>query len=180
MINLIPNEEKKKKVKDFYFRLSIVFFVALGFSMVVACVAILPSYFLSSAKKNLINTKLETQKKEPVTLLDQETLATVSNLKSKLKLIEDSKQNEYLISEDVISKIVLKKMPDIKITEIVYSNTPAKGKMITVNGTAPSRERLLLFRQALEDDSAFKKVDLPISNFIKGSNIRFSLNLIPA
>jgi hypothetical protein len=72
-------------------------------------------------------------------------------------------------------------MPDIKITQILYDNTVAKGdKKVNIQGTAPSRERLLIFRQALEGNPAFKKVDLPISNFVKGSNIQFSLSLTPA
>ena len=62
----------------------------------------------------------------------------------------------------------------------MYENDATKGKKVTVLGIAPSRELLLLFRRALEDDVAFKKVDLPISNFVKGSNIEFSLSLIPS
>lgn len=180
MINLIPNEEKKNKVKDFYFRLSVVFLIILGFSMIIASIMILPSYFLSSVKKNLVNTRLEMQKNEPVPVLDQKTLVDVSDLENKLKLIENTKQNKYTISQWIINEILFKKMNDIKITEIIYDNTFSKGKIISVNGTAPNRERLLLFRQALEDDIAFKEVNLPISNFIKGSNIKFSLSLIPS
>ena len=179
MINLIPNEEKKKKVKDFYFRLSVVFLIVLGFSMIIASVMILPSYFLSSVNKNLINARLEMQKNEPVPLLNQETLVIISDLENKLKLIENTKQDKYIISQWVISEILLKKMNDIKITEIVYDNTFSKGKNISVSGIAPNRERLLLFRRELEDDIAFKEVNLPISNFIQGSNIKFSLKLIP-
>jgi len=50
---------------------------------------------------------------------------------------------------------------------------------VSIEGIAPSREILLAFRRLLENDPLFKSVDLPISNFIKGSNIRFNLNLIP-
>lgn len=179
MINLIPNEEKKKKVQDFYFRLAVVFLAILGFSMVIASVMILPSYFLSLVKKNLIGTKLEIQKNEPIPLLDQRILTTVSDLENKLTLIENIRKNKYIVSEQVIQEVLSKKMSDIKITEITYDNVALKGKSINVSGTAPNRERLLLFRKAFEEDSTFKEVNLPISNFIKGSNIRFSLSLIP-
>jgi hypothetical protein len=180
MINLIPNEEKKKKVKDFYFRLAVVFFIVLGFSLVVATTTILPAYFLSLEKKNFVNTTLENQKKEPVPLFDQKNLTAVNDIKNKLKIIENAGQNTYVISTQIINEILLKKMPDIKIMEISYDNTSTLGKTIILNGFASSRERLLLFRRALEDDVAFKKVNLPISNFIKGSNIQFSFSLIPS
>ena len=71
-------------------------------------------------------------------------------------------------------------MSDIQITRIAFENSPVSGKQVDLSGLAPSRERLLLFRQALENDTAFQKVDLPISNFVKGSNIQFSLSLTPS
>lgn len=179
MINLIPNEEKKKKVKDFYFRLTIIFFEVLAFSIMVASVALVPSYFMSSVKKNLINTMLESQKNEPTPLFDQETIALVDDIEKKLKLIEDTSENKYSVSLQVINQILLSKMSDIKINEITY-DVNVDGKIISIKGTAPNRDRLLAFRRALEDNVSFKKVNLPISNFIKGSNIRFSLTLIPS
>lgn len=180
MINLIPNQEKKKKVKDFYFRLSIIFFLALGICILFASVSILPSYFISSVNKNLANIKLEMQKKEPILLIDQNFLTIIEDLNKKLDLIENVQKNKYLVSEKVINQIVLRKMSDIKINQISYENNLPGGKTISIHGIAPSRERLLLFRRALEDDVSFKKIDLPISNFTKGSNIEFYLNIIPS
>jgi hypothetical protein len=180
MINLIPNQEKKRKVKDFYFRLGVVFLAILGFCIFIATLAILPSYFLSSVKKNLANERLEAQKNEPVPVVDQDSLKIMEELNWKLNLIESSEKNKYLVSEKIINEIILQKMSDIKINRINYEDNLASGKEINIHGIAPSRERLLLFRRALEDDVAFKKVDLPISNFIKGSNIEFYLSLIPS
>jgi len=180
MINLIPNEEKKKKVKDFYYRLSIIFFEMVAFSLFVASVAILPSYFVSLVKKNFINTMLENQKNEILPPSYQKTRTVLNDFKNQLKLVENNQQESFLLSDKIIREILLKKIPEIKITEIIYDSTTNLGKVITVKGMATSRERLLLFRQALEMDVNFKKVDLPISNFIKGSNIQFSFNLIPS
>ena len=180
MINLIPNQEKKKKVKDFYFRLTVVFFMTMGFCIVVLSVSILPSYFLSSVNKNSASEKLETQKSEPMPLIDQDSLASIIDLNDKLSVIENAEKNKYPISQKIINEIIFQKMPDIKISQIFYENNPTSGKKINIRGLAPSRERLLLFRRALEDDITFKKVDLPISNFVKGSNIEFYLTIIPS
>ena len=88
-------------------------------------------------------------------------------------------ENRYLISEKVIKEVVSRKIPGIEITHIFYENSPINGKKISISGLASSRERLLLFRQSFENYTIFKKVDLPISNFVKGSNIQFNLNLTP-
>lgn len=180
MINLIPNKEKKDKVKDFYFRLTVVSLMVFGFCVLVATASILPSYFLSSVKKNVIDTKLEMQKSEPLPAVDPSTLTVVTDLNSKLNLIENAEKNKYIVSLKIINEIIAEKMSDIKITQISYDNTTVGGKKISIRGEALSRDRLLLFRRALENNPAFKKVDLPISNFVKGADIQFSLSLIPA
>ncbi len=186
MINLIPKEEKKKIAQLFYYKLAVLFLTTAGLSFLVVSAAILPSYFLSSVKNNIVNAKLEMQKSEPVPLPDQETLSAIKDLNNKLDLIENAENGKFTISEKVINAIVLKKISDIKITDISYENDPSKGlensqksKKISIQGNAPSREVLLLFRKALEDSTAFRQVDLPISNFVKGSDIQFYLSLIP-
>lgn len=180
MINLIPIEEKKRKIKAFYFRLLIVFLFTLGCCVLIASIVILPAYFISFTENKLANIKLENQKKEPIPEIDQTTLLIIEDLNNKLNLVEKAQQNKFLISQNVIKEIISKKMSDIKITKISYINDITEGELISINGLAPSRERLLLFRQALENDPAFSKVDLPISNFVKGEDIQFYLSLIPA
>ena len=180
MINLIGTEEKKKLTTSFFLRVLTVLFLLLAFAVFIIVIAILPSYITSVVKKNEAEAKLVLQKKQPVPIVDQTTMALIKDVNGKLGLIENAEKNKFQISEKVIKEIILNKMPDIKITEFSYINDPATGKKISINGIAPSRERLLFFRQALQNDSAFKSVDLPISNFVKGSNIQFYLSLIPA
>lgn len=171
-------------VKGFYYRLAVLFLVMAGVSFLIAFVAILPSYFFSSSRYKIVNTKLEIQKKEPVPLPEERTLAIIKDLNNKLGLIENIGDDKFIVSQKVVSAVILKKIPGIRITDISYENetenNSLQGKKISIRGTAPSREVLLSFRQALEDSPAFKQVDLPISNFIKGSNIKFYLSLIPS
>jgi nitrogen regulatory protein PII-like uncharacterized protein len=177
MISLIPNEEKKRMRRDFYIRFLVVSLVMLSLSIFIATTTMLPSFFISVVRKNADNTKLEIQKKEPALVLSQESLSAIKDLKDKVVLIETSDKDEFVVSKEIVDQILSKKMPDIKITQISYDISSTKVKKININGMAPSRERLLLFRQALENSTVFTKVDLPISNFIKGSNIQFFLTL---
>jgi hypothetical protein len=179
MINLIPNEQKKKMKRDFLMRALIVSFFVFGFMMIVGSAALLPSYFHVMVKSNLVKSKLITQENTPVPAVEAEVMSKIDNLNKKLGLIENSPASAFVVSSRVIDDMLLKKIPEIKITDISYENT-AKGRQIRVNGEAPSREKLLIFRLALEKDPAFKKVDLPISNFVKGTNINFFLTLVPA
>ncbi len=180
MINLIPNQEKKKKIRYFYYRLLVLFLVMIGFSFFVASLALLPAYFLSSSKNNIIAEKLNAQKNQTVPLLDEGIEIVVKDINAKLSLLESAEKNKFLVSEKVFNAVFAKKTSDIKITQISYENNQTKDKKIIIRGTAPSRESLLSFRRALEESKSFKTVDLPISNFIKGSDIQFYLSLIPS
>ena len=178
MINLIPKEEKKKMIIGFYYRLALLFAVMLDFCILVVFFSILPSYFVSSMKDSLINEKLETQKLEPLPSFGEESLALLNDLDNKLVLVEKFEKNKFLLSVNVINAILVKKRSDIKITRISYENNVINGKKISITGTAPSREVLLSFRRALEDEPSFKNIVLPISNFVKGSNINFFISLM--
>ena len=180
MINLIPKEEKKKIVMDFYRRLVVLFLLMASFSVLVALLAMVPSYLLSKEKDSISNTKLEAQKQEPLPLLGEQSLSEIKDINSKLDLVDRAEKNKFLISEKIINTVLSKKTPNIKIKQIVYENDTVGGKKVSIVGVASSREILLSFKQALEDDPTFKNVDLPISNFIKISNIEFNLSLTPS
>jgi hypothetical protein len=167
-------------VIDFYFRLAILFLIMIDFCILVAFFSLLPSYFISSVKRSLISTKLENQKLEPLPPQGEDSLVLLKDIDNKINLIEKFEKNKFLLSIKVINSIILNKRPDIKITQISYENNGINEKKISITGIAPSREVLLLFREALENSSTFKNVNLPISNFVKGSNINFNLSLIPS
>lgn len=179
MINLIPNQEKKKMVRSFYYRLAVLSLLMLSITLVIAILALLPAYFLSNSKNNIASGKLKTQKEQSIPSFDGETEAIIKDINNKLNVIENAQKNEFSATEKVINVIFVKKISSIKITQISYENKTIEGKKVRISGTAPSREVLLLFRRALEEDKSFKSVDLPISNFVKGSNIQFYLSLIP-
>ena len=177
MINLIPNEEKKKMFKDFYFRLATLVFVLLSVSIFVGSISMLPSYFSSSVEKGFFEERLALQNFEAANSTGQNMSITVEDLKNRLNLIERETDNNFL-SERVINKIISKRIEGIKINEISYQLGSSGEEKINVNGNALSREILLSFRLSFEKDQSFSKVDLPISNFVKGSDIEFSLTLI--
>lgn len=177
MINLVPIEEQKSMAKGFYLRLVVVLFVALALAVFVAIIAMIPSYFLALNKERIAESKLEIQKSETIPQLDKDTIALIKDIDTKMKIVEKSMSSKFAVSEEVINQIISDKMPDIKITRISFDNDVVAGKKVSIYGTAPSRERLLLFRRSLEQNENFKQVDLPVSNFIKGSNIEFYLSL---
>jgi len=180
MINLIPKEEKRRMTIDFYSRLAFVSVMVLNFCILAVFFLLLPSYFIVSVKQSLVNQKLQAQKAEPLPAFGEQSIATIKDINGKLALVDNAEKNKFLISDRVINAVLLGKRPDVKITQISFTDDPTTGKKISIIGVAPSREVLLLFRQSLQDNPTFKNINLPISNFVKGSNIQFSLDLTPS
>ena len=178
MINLIPIEEKKEIKKDFYYRFLTALVTFFCIAVFISLIMMVPSYLVSLEKKNLTVQRLNTQKNELIPEIDQKALVSIKDLDTKLALIENARKNKFIFSEKVINEISSKKLTGIKINSFFYQNDFIEGKKISITGVAQDREQLLLFRQALEEDDLFKNVDLPISNFVKGSDIEFNLNLI--
>ena len=106
MINLIPNAEKKEMIKGFYYRLVVLFLIMASVSFLIAFVAILPSYFLSSMKNRIVNTKLKIQKSEPVPVPNSQTFAVIKDLNTKLTLIEKNQNSKLTILKEIINTII--------------------------------------------------------------------------
>ena len=166
--------------RAFYQRLLVVVLLTLSGAFVFGLAALLPSYFISTVKNDIAQRELSAQSVEPMPTLDAETEKEIKTLDAKLSIIEKAERNKFTVSTQVIREVIAQKLSDIKITQIIFDAGGDGAPKITVSGIAPSRERLLLYRQALEQDVNFKNVLLPISNFVKGSNIEFSLTLTPA
>ena len=177
MINLIPTEQKKETKSNLFIRIFIVCFCALIISFLSASVFLLPAYLYSYSKANTIEKKLEVQKSEEMPKIDQDAQKAIGELNGKLDLIEKFINNKYIVSEKIISELVLKKTEGIKIRKISYVNDQSSGKKIIIGGIANDREALLLFRKSLESSENFKDIELPISNFVKGRDIDFTFDL---
>ena len=177
MINLLPIEKKKKVINEQRLRIITFYLYVVGSCFIIALVSLLPSYFPAVVKNHIEHKKLVELNGLPVSELDQETSVIVQNINSKISLIDNAEKNKFLVLENALDEIISKKMPDIKITSFHFDKDKDGGKKIVLKGIAKDRTRLLLFRQALESDKNFSSVDLPISNFVKGTNIDFMLNL---
>ena len=178
MINLIPIEERKELKKYFFLRLLSVFLFMFGISFFIGIVLISPSYFYAYSKKNTVENKLENQQKEEMPKIDQDAQKAINNLNEKLDLVEQLMGNKYVVSEKIFGEILSRKISGIKIKRIYYENNLSTGKTVVVDGIATNRETLLSFRRMFENSEVFKSVELPISNFVKGHNIEFSINLV--
>ncbi|MFA4890626.1 MAG: hypothetical protein WC587_03300 [Candidatus Paceibacterota bacterium] len=177
MINLLPIENKILVKKEYLKRLVLVFGF---FSLITAAIAVLLLVFLLflvDKEKNDYEEYFTLQQKHLSFLNEEEVVSFVNEINSKVKFFEENGKKEKKASE-IIKIITETKTKGILINYFSLSvGLPAQAGKISFNGTAKTRNELLSFVESLKKEQVFKKVDSPISNFLKESNVKFNVSI---
>ena len=172
MIKFLP-EKNKKEIKIEYFSrvvvISLIFVVFLG---VVGAFSIFPGYIISHYRDISIAEQSKSAQTNKVDVSAQEKIVKFTN-----ELILLLTQLENKKPSDPMSNILAKKNTNISITQISYTKDK-DGFKFAVKGIAETREGLITFIRDLKADKNLSGVSLPVSDFVKSSDIDFSLNIL--
>ncbi len=129
---------------------------------------------MSATKYDSMSSRLKIEKKKIFDMSgNEDPIKITKDVNSKLKILNEIKST--LPNPYSITTIIIKNKPTgLLIDAILYDRNKDEEK-ITINGVAKNRETLLLFLRSMESDGEFSDVKLPISSFVKGENINFSL-----
>ncbi len=176
MSNLLPVVEKKKIHKEYHMRLGVVAVFLFAVLLTISIILLSPSFILSSFKYDSAIKQLETEKKkisDAVEGVDPIKVAKEVNIQ--LGVLG---QEGYLmpLSYDVFTIIVGHKPDSVKIKSMFYDRKHKDGS-ISIGGVSKDRKTLLSFLQFLESEEMFTSVELPISSFVEGEDINFSIRI---
>lgn len=181
MINLLPpiyrQKLKEKEYLRLLFLLGTIFGIALfALSIFLIVIQVALSKEHISQESKLIFLKEQTTKEE--LMIDE-----ISSWNLKLTNLEKFKQ-EQISLKDVFYEIEKSLPEDLYLLSFSYTplieikkkddevlKTPAA---IAVTGSAPVREKLLLFKDALQANPFFTEVVFPPSNWVNQTDIIFS------
>ena len=176
MINLLPIEEKKKMRAEYRFRLGIMIAFAVVVLSFINLILLSPVYLLTLSKYQFASEKLaELESEQGRTGQEKEINAQISAINKRVNLFLEKNKEQSLFSE-VITKIIETKGPTIRIQNMSYELTSQKERFV-VSGRADDRDILALFIESLKKDSFFTTVNIPISSYIKSTDIDFSVVL---
>ncbi len=179
---LLPEKEIKKLKTEYRTRLLIILLFFISFAVLIGIGALTPAYLFSSIKEkdalgDLQMIKNNRQKNGTADI--SKDLAKTNDLVKKIKEHQDK-----VISSEVITRIILNKNSQIKMTSFQFSSIASTAKnattsttQIVIQGKSDDRESLVAFKESLEADSFFTKVELPVSDLAKSKDIPFSLRL---
>ncbi len=175
MLNILPDEEKKKILTEYRLRLVVVVTFAVGALILANLVLLVPSYILSVAKYNSLSESLATQQsKQGLTGQESSIDAQVLAINKQIKLLQQQNNTGVLSPSDMILRIIERKGTGIKIQGFDYDVTGNIGSVV-ITGVAADRDSLAQFADTLKGDSAFSNIDLPVSSYVQKVNIDFSI-----
>jgi len=177
MVNLLTVFEKKYILREYKMRLAVVLLFTLSLLIAVAIVFLIPSYALSSVKYSNMLEQLEVEKKKISSMSEgEDPIKITKDINNKLNILKGDMS--FLPDPYYITTTITGHKPDgISISAILYDKNKDEGK-VTVSGVSKDRETLLSFLRSTETESGFSSVSLPISSFVKGEDIDFSMRII--
>ena len=98
----------------------------------------------------------------------------ITDVNKKISLLQDTTSTAPV--HDMILPI-LRAANNVSLEDVSWSATEGKKGMIHIAGIAPNRELLKTYADTLSTIPLFTRVDVPLSSFIKDTNIRFRIDI---
>lgn len=170
MINLIPPEEKKELAENKKQKL-IIICGFLGFLFCLSLVLGLVSVKFYVAGQNLYQTVFyEAAQKEFSSHENQEIKKEIISFRRDIDRINAF----YAADIDLtflLEKFISALNPGVLLKSISYQSETAS---FNITGFSEKREDLLLFKNNIENDPAFKNIEFPPASWVKSENVDFS------
>lgn len=175
MRNLLPEQNKKIIRREYFMRVLSIAFIFLFLTALLSSTFLLPAFFLSIEKEKSVRESAEIVSKSVKFREQNSTDFLLEEAERKLELL--SSKNGGILVQDIVMKIVDEKPYGVSIYGISYMELTEGRSRITLTGVAGEREDMLSFRKYLERDGLFSSVRLPVSNFAKDKDIKFSIEI---
>lgn len=170
MINLLPEKQKKEFERDQMYRvvmilgtISIAGLICLALMLFTAKI-----YFMAKLEEKRILAEGKNQTIKMMKIKEDEERISSYNVNfSTLKMFYNKQANISLMIKELSDSLP----PGISFSYLDYS-----GGKVSISGFCPDRESLVNFKNNLEKQANFKKINFPANDWVEQRNIDFSLN----
>jgi MarR-like DNA-binding transcriptional regulator SgrR of sgrS sRNA len=175
MLNIIPEEERKKLTEAYKSRVVITCLASVAIIFLVGGLFLLPAYIIAAYKmEEILQPKVGTTSVE-----NTEILQSLALTNSKVAIVLNYATNISITNR--LKNILAMEEARVSIENISYKNMGKEdqGKIqVLISGQAVDREALLSFEKRLKTLNFLESVSLPVSNFAKDREIDFNLTAI--
>lgn len=142
--------------------------------IIASLILLIPSYLLAVTKYNSISAQVATQLSgQGTSSQENEIDAKVQDVNKKVSLFLGQSSGR-LVLPDIIVKIIAMKDAAIKIQGFSYDASTRQERFV-ISGIAGDRDGLARFVETLKRSAIFTNVDLPVSSYVKSTNIDFAI-----
>ena len=173
MINLIPPAAYRQIVREYWARVITVGLFLLGSAFAVALVTLIPSYYLISIQMHVVENVVSESTEKLATYDVSESELTVAT--ERAQLLAGGGAVPFTEYQTTIERLA---GSQVHVTSVSFTRGLSKLGTVSISGTAKNRQGLASFRDALEAEKDFIRVDLPISNLIKDQDIPFTIQIV--
>jgi hypothetical protein len=175
MLNLLPHEDKFFLKREFQTRVLVVILAFLLVTLLAGFLYLIPSFLLSKSKT--VNALMKRKEMEKAIASEtQDTIHTeVKKVREEIALLEPS-PNSVSFSH-FVQQVIADRAVGIAILSFSMQKSGDGTGVLSVNGKAASRSALLSFIDRLKKEDGVTRVDSPVSNFAKNSDIDFSISI---
>ena len=172
---LLPINERDKLKREYHLRISIVACALISFAILAGIASLFPSYIRAvreNSRESVNAVSLRGANNDNGVAGDINEL----NNDQILVTILNEKTNDYLLSKVIAEIVRIRGM--ISLTSFSLKREEGQTIAVTLQGIAPTRVALLLFKSKLENFILGNaKVDLPINQLTHSTDIKFYLRL---
>jgi Tfp pilus assembly protein PilN len=173
MFNLLPKVNKNAIRREYRIRLAVVSLWLLFAALLISSLLLLPALLLSSEKERAAQERFAALEASAKRGDEAGFDAALRDAESRLSVLQSEAPKSLL--HELLTRIVSSKNDRVSLTNFSFIKGADGRHEIAVSGAAKSREALRSFIQALERTNAFSRVDAPISNFVKDTDINFEI-----
>ncbi len=171
---MLPQQEQSRLRRAYQFRIAALGTMMASLVMLVAVALLLPAYILTSIRRQTVADRLKMLDTREIDSKVGSLNSIITDINDRLKIFK--KPNEIMVvSSDMLLPVLAQTKSTLLVNSFSTDRTPEGLYTISVGGVAKNREALLMFERALRATPTFTGVDVPISNFVRGSDILFSM-----
>jgi Tfp pilus assembly protein PilN len=171
-LNLLPPEKKEDVARSYLFKQILKFQFIILVSM--ACFLGVLFTFKYVSRLNYSSRLAAFSESEKA-----EQYKKINDFDDKFKTLNEQINNVMQVSNGQIYwSLLFKKISNLVFPGVTVDAISTNDYAITLNGTAASRDDLVLFKEKLENESCFSQVDLPISDLVNKDNVGFQIDFL--
>ena len=169
---LIPLAERKRLHREYYLRVTVVSVVAISCALLIGAASLFPAYIRAWFDHYAAQGAIATVRGADSS--DKALNAAKSELGADNLLVTTLAADEQPRFSDLVRSITaVRRSVTVESFSMQYAGT--KTVSVALSGLAPARDDLLSFKSRLEAAFPGTKIDIPIGQLAKSSNIPYSL-----